>query len=173
MAFADAGSRADRQHDQRALPRDQPVRRVHDLHPWRWRPADVDEFLADRRSGAKPITLTTLRSYRNTIAMFCSYISDNRYGWIAFCEKHFGDVPSQICFEWNTPRHTTGDAVPPRRRAFTRPELQTGRAMAASSNCAAWALILMIWLGRLRRPGTAMITAWWITFPGNDFRRRK
>jgi integrase/recombinase XerD len=30
-------------------------------HPLRWRPADVDEFLADRRSGAKPITLTTLR----------------------------------------------------------------------------------------------------------------
>jgi integrase/recombinase XerD len=72
-------------------------------YPWRWRPVDVDEFLADRRSGAKPITLTTLRSYSNTIAMFCSYVSDNRYGWIAFCEKQFGDVRSQICFEWNTP----------------------------------------------------------------------
>jgi hypothetical protein len=50
-------------------------------------------------------------------------VSDNRYGWVAFCEKQFGEVPSQICFEWNTPQHTTGDAVPPRRRAFTKTEL--------------------------------------------------
>jgi integrase/recombinase XerD len=40
-----------------------------------------------------------------------------------FCEKQFGDVPSQICFEWNTPQHTTDDAVPPNRRAFTKAEL--------------------------------------------------
>jgi integrase/recombinase XerD len=33
-------------------------------------------------------------------------------------------VPSQICFEWNTPQHTTDDAVPPKRRAFTKAELQ-------------------------------------------------
>ena len=56
--------------------------------------------------------------------MFCSYVSDSRYGWVAFCEKQFGDVPSQICFEWNTPQHTTDDAVPPKRRAFTKAELQ-------------------------------------------------
>ena len=29
--------------------------------------------------------------------------------------KQFGDVPAQICFEWNTPQHTTDDAVPPKR----------------------------------------------------------
>ena len=45
--------------------------------------------------------------------------------------------------------------------------------MAASANCAAWALILVISLGRLRRPRTAMMATWWITVPGNDFRRRK
>jgi integrase/recombinase XerD len=56
--------------------------------------------------------------------MFCSYVSDRRYGWVPFCEKQFGDVPSRICFEWNTPRHTTDDAVPTRRRAFTKAELQ-------------------------------------------------
>ena len=56
--------------------------------------------------------------------MFCSYVSDSRYGWVAFCEKQFGDVPSQICFESNTPQHTTDDAVPPRRRAFAKAELQ-------------------------------------------------
>lgn len=93
-------------------------------YPWRWRPLDVDQFLADLRSQEKPIELSTLRSYSNAISMFCSYVSDSRYGWVAFCEKQFGDVPSQICFEWNTPQHTTDDAVSPKRRAFTKTELQ-------------------------------------------------
>ena len=93
-------------------------------YPWRWRPLDIDQFLADLRSQPTPIALSTLRSYSNAISMFCSYLSDGRYGWVAFCEKQFGDVPSQICFEWNTPQHTTDDAVPPRRRAFTKAELQ-------------------------------------------------
>jgi site-specific recombinase XerD len=93
-------------------------------YPWRWRPLDVDQFLADLRSQHTPIALSTLRSYSNAIAMFCSYVTDSRYGWVPFCEKQFGDVPSQICFEWNTPQHTTDDAVPPRRRAFTKAELQ-------------------------------------------------
>jgi hypothetical protein len=93
-------------------------------YPWRWRPLDVDQFLADLRSQQTPIALSTLRSYSNAISMFCSYVSDSRYGWVAFCEKQFGDVPSQICFEWNTPQHTTDDAVPPKRRAFTKAELQ-------------------------------------------------
>src|SRR3954470_23789318 len=72
-----------------------------------------------RRSNCRP-----LRSYSNAISMFCSYVSDGRYGWVAFCEKQFGDVSSQICFEWNTPRRTTDDAVPRKRRAFRKPELQ-------------------------------------------------
>jgi hypothetical protein len=91
---------------------------------WRWRPLDLDQFLADLRSRETPIELSTLRSYSNVISMFCSCICDGRYGWVAFCEKQFGDVPSQICFEWNRPRHTTDDAVPTKRRAFTKVELQ-------------------------------------------------
>lgn len=75
-------------------------------YPWRWRPIDVDQFLAEFRSQEKPIALSTLRTYSNTISMFCSYVCDSRYGWVAFCEKQFGDVPSQICFEWNTLRNT-------------------------------------------------------------------
>ncbi|TXH16319.1 MAG: site-specific integrase [Mycobacterium sp.] len=93
-------------------------------YPWRWRANDVDQFLADLRSQATPIALSTLRSYSNTISMFCSYVSDSRYGWVEFCEKQFRDVPSQVVFEWNTPQHTTDDAVPPGRRAFTKAELQ-------------------------------------------------
>jgi integrase/recombinase XerD len=56
--------------------------------------------------------------------MFCAYLTHPSYGWSEFCQRMFGDVPAQICFEWNTPRHTTDDAVPPSRRAFTKPELQ-------------------------------------------------
>lgn len=92
--------------------------------PWRWRPADIEDFLAERRSGEKPISLTTLRSDSNSVAMFCSYLTHSAYGWIDFCERTFGDIPSQICLESNTPRHTTDDAVPTGRRAFTKQELQ-------------------------------------------------
>jgi hypothetical protein len=92
--------------------------------PWQWRPADVDDFLAGLRSGEKPISLKTLRSYSNSVAMFCSYLTHPGYGWGEFCERTFGGIPSQICFEWNTPRHTTDDAVPAQRRAFTKAELQ-------------------------------------------------
>jgi integrase/recombinase XerD len=92
--------------------------------PWQWRPVDIDDFLAGLRSGEKPISLTTLRSYSNAVAMFCAYLTHPGYGWGEFCERTFGDIPSQICFEWNTPRHTTDDAVPAQRRAFTKAELQ-------------------------------------------------
>lgn len=92
--------------------------------PWQWRPVDLEEFLAERRSGDRPISLTTLRADANAVAAFCTYLTQPVYGWAPFCEQTFGDVPSQISFEWNTPRHTAEDAVPPGRRAFTRAELQ-------------------------------------------------
>lgn len=93
-------------------------------YSWRSRPIDVDQFLADMRSQDTPVALTALRSYTNMTSTFCSYVGYNRYGWVSFCEKQFGDVPSQICFEWNSPQHTTETAVPPKRRAFTKAELQ-------------------------------------------------
>ena len=92
--------------------------------PWTWRPVDLDDYMAERRSGEKPISLTTLRSDSNAIAMFCAYTSSPTYGWCDFCKQTFGDVPAQIAFDWNTPRHTSDDAVPPGRRAFTQKELQ-------------------------------------------------
>lgn len=88
--------------------------------PWTWRPVDLDDYMAERRSGEKPISLTTLRSDSNAIAMFCSYTSSSTYGWVELCEQMFGDVPVQIAFDWNTPRLTTDDAVPPGRRASRR-----------------------------------------------------
>jgi integrase/recombinase XerD len=92
--------------------------------PWAWRPVDLDDYMAERRSGEKPISLTTLRSDSNAIAMFCAYTSSPTYGWGEFWEQTFGDVPAQIAFDWNTLRHTTDDAVPPQRRAFKQKELQ-------------------------------------------------
>lgn len=92
--------------------------------PWSWRPVDLDDFMADRRSGERPVSLTTLRSDSNAIAMFCAYTSSSSYGWGDFCQRVFDDVPTQIAFEWNTPRHTCDDAVPAERRAFTKSELQ-------------------------------------------------
>ena len=71
--------------------------------PWQWRPADIEDFLAERRSGDKPISLTTLRPGSNSVAMFCAYLTHPAYGWTDFCERTFSDIPSQICFEWNTP----------------------------------------------------------------------
>ena len=92
--------------------------------PWQWRPVDIEDFLSTRRSGDRPISLTTLRSDSNAVAMFCAYLTHPGYGWTEFCEKTFGDIPSQICFDWNRPRHTTDDAMPAGRRAFTKKELQ-------------------------------------------------
>lgn len=93
-------------------------------YPWAWRPVDLEEFLAERRCGDRPIALSTLRADANAIGMFCGYLASPVYGWLEFCEQMFGDVPAQICFDWNTPRHTTDDAVPVGRRAFTKVELQ-------------------------------------------------
>jgi integrase/recombinase XerD len=92
--------------------------------PWQWNPADIEDYLSDRRSGAAPITLSTLRGFSNGVAAFCSFVTNPAYGWAQFCAETFGEIPSQICFEWNTPRHTADDAVPPRRRAFSKGELQ-------------------------------------------------
>lgn len=87
-------------------------------------PVDIRIFLAGLRSGEKPIGLKTLPSYSNAVATFCAYLMHPGYGWGEFCERTFGDIPSQICFDWNTPRHTTDDAVPAHRRAFAKAELQ-------------------------------------------------
>ena len=93
-------------------------------YPWAWQAHDVDEYMTALRSRDKPVSLGTLRAYNSAIRQFCSYLCDSRYGWIRLCERTFGNVPSQVCFEWNTPKHTAEDAVSPGRRPFTREKLQ-------------------------------------------------
>ena len=49
-------------------------------YPWRWQPADVEEWTVSlRRGGAR--AHSTMRNYQNTIAMFCDYLVDPRYEW--------------------------------------------------------------------------------------------
>jgi hypothetical protein len=88
-------------------------------YPWTWRPVDIEDYLGELRSRDRPIGLTTLRSYSNAVPMFCAYLTHPGYGWGELCERTFGDVPAQICFDWNTPRHTTDDAAPPPRSRST------------------------------------------------------
>lgn len=53
-------------------------------YPWNWNLADYEEFLAERRSGPKPLSLTTLRTDANMIGMFCAYLTDPAYRWTDF-----------------------------------------------------------------------------------------
>jgi integrase/recombinase XerC len=93
-------------------------------YPWTWRPADVEDFIASRVSRPKPVALSTIRSDAAAIRVFCDYLTDARYQWVAVCQRLFGDVPAQICFEWNTSAHVSDYEGRPGRRAMTKVELQ-------------------------------------------------
>jgi len=90
-----------------------------------WRPAvqHVDEFLADLRA-EHSLRQSTVRTYQNALRLFCAYLIEPAYGWDRVCEQHFGTHPTQVCFDWNTAAHTQDNEQDPRKRAFTRPELQ-------------------------------------------------
>ena len=93
-------------------------------YPWEWQPADLEQFTTQLRSGAKPIRVSTARNYQNTIGLFCDYLTDGRYGWGSVCQERFGDVPVQICHEWNTVEHSSEFEGDPGRRAATYDEVQ-------------------------------------------------
>ena len=78
-----------------------------------WRPAvqHVDEFLADLRA-EHSLRQSTVRAYQNALRLFCAYLIEPAYGWDRVCEQHFGTHPTQ------------DNEQDPRKRAFTRPELQ-------------------------------------------------
>lgn len=92
-------------------------------YPWHWQPADVEEWtVALRQGGAR--AHSTLRNYQNTVALFCDYLTDPRYGWATECLERFGTHPVQICHEWNTATHGADYEGRPAVRPFTRDELQ-------------------------------------------------
>ncbi|SDT71687.1 tyrosine-type recombinase/integrase [Actinoplanes derwentensis] len=90
-------------------------------YPWQWTPADVEEWTAELRGGRAH---STIRGYQNDVALFCSFITDARYGWADRCEQELGTHPVQVFHEWNTARHTSDHEARPEVRPFTRSELQ-------------------------------------------------
>lgn len=109
------------------LPRIQLIRRFAKFtnsYPWLWEPVDVEQFTAQLRSGPKPIRHSTARNYQGIIGLFCDYLTDARYAWGVECERRFGDVPIQICHEWNSVQHTSEYEGDPGRRAATYDEVQ-------------------------------------------------
>src|SRR3954453_24256851 len=91
--------------------------------PWCWTVQHVDEFFGDLRA-EHALRRSTVRAYQNALRLFCGYLTEPGYGWDRVCEQHFGTHPTQVCFEWNTAAHTQDNEQDPRKRAFTRRELQ-------------------------------------------------
>ncbi len=91
--------------------------------PWDWTVQHVDEFFGDLRAQFH-LRQSTTRAYQNALRVFCAYLVDPAYGWDVLCQREFGTHPSQVCFEWNTARHAQTNEQDPRKRAFTRVELQ-------------------------------------------------
>ncbi|GAA5159773.1 hypothetical protein GCM10023321_41390 [Pseudonocardia eucalypti] len=91
--------------------------------PWRWTVAHVDEFFGDLRA-EHHLGRSTIRAYQNALRLFCDYLTDPRYDWDRVCERAFGTHPSQVVHEWNSVGHHQDNEQDPRKRAFTREELQ-------------------------------------------------
>jgi integrase/recombinase XerC len=92
--------------------------------PWQWSPSDVEDWSSNLLSGTQPLAHSTIRGYQNQLALFCSYVTDQRYGWIEQCEQRFGAHPAQVCTEWNVASHSAPYEGRPEVRALTRRELQ-------------------------------------------------
>ena len=93
-------------------------------YPWQWTAQELEAFCAHLGSGSDRVAFSTLRSYQNTIRLFCEYVTDARYGWSAECVERFGQAPVQIAHEWNTVAHVAEYEGDPRRRALTYDEVQ-------------------------------------------------
>ncbi|MGH3715239.1 MAG: tyrosine-type recombinase/integrase [Micromonosporaceae bacterium] len=94
------------------------------LYPWQWTVAEVEAFFDSLRSGPRPITVATARTYQVAFRLFLAYVSDSRYGWDSECESRFGGVPRQLLDEWNTVVHSADFEGQPGRRPLTYEEVQ-------------------------------------------------
>lgn len=92
--------------------------------PWEWTASDVEEWTSELLSGPRPLTVSTIRGYQNAVALFCSYVTDLRYGWVDQCMAMFGTHPVQVCHEWNTAVHVADHEARPAVRPLTRAEVQ-------------------------------------------------
>ena len=91
--------------------------------PWSWTAELADEWFTDPRA-VRGLRASTLRGYQEAVRLFCAYVTDPAYGWPAQCLARFGTHPVQVCHEWNTAVHVQDAEADPRKRAFTRDELQ-------------------------------------------------
>jgi site-specific recombinase XerC len=91
-------------------------------YPWVWTPADVEEFWAELRS--QGFSYATMRAYQARLRLFCDFVTDAAYGWVDECWQRFGAHPIQVCTEANTVQHVAEYEGNPKRRPFTRDELQ-------------------------------------------------
>lgn len=95
-----------------------------DGYPWQWTAGDVEDFTVSLVSGSNRLAASTIRGYHLALRMFCDYLLDARYGWVAACEERFGAIPSQVCHDYNTVAHLSEYEGRPGRRPFTYEELQ-------------------------------------------------
>jgi site-specific recombinase XerD len=93
------------------------------LYPWQWTPVELEEFSASLVSSGS-VAESSLRNYQSVLRAFCGFVTDARYGWVAECEKRFGQAPVQIAHEWNTITHVNEFDGQPGRRALTYDEVQ-------------------------------------------------
>lgn len=106
--------------------RERAVQRFHrhsNEWPWRWTPVLADEWFTDLRVHHR-VSHSTLRSLQGSLRQFCWFLTDPAYGWAGECERLFGTHPIQVCLVENTAAHVGEVESRPRKRAFTRDELQ-------------------------------------------------
>ena len=93
-------------------------------YPWEWQPAEVEAFFDHLRANNPNFTVSTARQYQNSLRMFCDFICDGRYGWLALCQDRFGQAPMQILHEHNSITHVTEFEGQPGRRPLSYEEVQ-------------------------------------------------
>ncbi len=87
--------------------------------PWEWRADQLEAWVAQGNWAH-----STVRGYQGSVALFLGYLCDPRYGWGPACLERVGQVPTQICHEWNSATHVADYEARPERRPLTRDELQ-------------------------------------------------
>ena len=93
-------------------------------YPWQWQSAEFEAFMDHLRTRNPTFSPASGRNYQNHLRLFCEFITDPRYGWMAVCQERFGQVPVQILHEWNTVAHVTEYEGDPSRRPLTYDEIQ-------------------------------------------------